>query len=370
MLTTVETKVKSFNFWGEVKKPEIVAKEDTSLPSAYEPFDFSVKDDGSPAKDIFMPFMQQPSFKGGSRIKYEMDYVAMPKHPKFWHFHPMAFVEQMKRTRQTYKLGDKGLVVMEINLRLSGFGGVLPSDEFTDLTEKGVKQFQKDYMKLDTQSGVVDYKTMDAIEEFSEKYRENLDDYKCPCGECGGFGKGQYKDEYNGSQVERNHKYEYPGIHMSLLWAVCAARFYLTEKLDGIYTLSKISAGYRCWIDNVSKNRNTTNHMGKAVDLHFFKNGVRTYESKDMDELREKIFCECLGAPKQGGNSDYKFGWLRNKLGLEPAEFEEGKNDGATTWVHLDVREFRYSTYLKDHFFYKTSTSKCLSQKMIDIIEK
>ncbi len=33
------------------------------------------------------------------------------------------------------------------------------------------------------------------------------------------------------------------------------------------------------------------------------------------------------------------FGWKRGHFGLEPEKFNNG-GSGATTWVHLDVREF------------------------------
>ena len=43
--------------------------------------------------------MQQAiSTSESTAITYEPAYVPMPKHPRFWHFHPMAFVEQMKRS--------------------------------------------------------------------------------------------------------------------------------------------------------------------------------------------------------------------------------------------------------------------------------
>ncbi|EKT3967485.1 hypothetical protein NTJ12_002577, partial [Flavobacterium psychrophilum] len=45
------------------------------------------------------------------------------------------------------KKGDKSELIREINIRLAGFGGNVPTDEFTDRTEKMIKQFQRDYMK-------------------------------------------------------------------------------------------------------------------------------------------------------------------------------------------------------------------------------
>jgi hypothetical protein len=46
------------------------------------------------------------------------------------------------------KKGDKNELIREINIRLAGFGGNVPTDEFTDCTEKMIKQFQRDYMKV------------------------------------------------------------------------------------------------------------------------------------------------------------------------------------------------------------------------------
>jgi len=263
-----------------------------------------------------------------------------------------------------YIMGDEGKVVLEINIRLAGFGGMLPTEKFTELTKSGVKQFQRDYMKMEVPMGEVDYNTLRAIDEFSEKYREDVSNYKCVCGSCGGFGKGQYKNQYQStSKIESYHKYEYPGMHQSLLWAVSASRFYLTKKLNNEYSIRSVNSAYRCWKDNIRNDRSTTNHMGKAVDLHFDKNKNRTH---DMDILREKIYCECIGAPKQGGNSKYKFGWLPNKFGLEPNKWADGKN-AATTWIHLDVREFNKDLYLKDEFFIKSNNESNFNKKLTEI---
>ena len=282
-----------------------------------------------------------------------------PSSPVVHHFNPAAFLEQMRRVEGGYQKGDKGKVVLEINFRLAGFGGLLPTEEYTELTEKGVKQFQRDYMKMANPSGVVDSQTLEAIDDFSEKYRENLNDYKCKCGVCSGFGNRQFKNEYTKElQIEAGHKYEYPGIHQSLLWAVSASRFYFTEQLGGKFSIMAISSGYRCWEHSITKSKKTTNHMGKAVDILFNKNGERTRESDDMDELREKIYCDFIGAPKQGGNDKTKFGWLACKFGLEST------SQGAPNWVHLDVREFDPAKYLKDVFFIKSTSDKCFNNRI------
>jgi hypothetical protein len=80
--------------------------------------------------------------------------------------------------QRCYRKNDSGRAVLEINIRLAGFGGLLPTEEFTELTEKGVKQFQRDYMKMENPTGVADMETLRKIDEFSERYRENVDNYK------------------------------------------------------------------------------------------------------------------------------------------------------------------------------------------------
>ena len=66
------------------------------------------------------------------------------------------------------KKGDKNELVREINIRLSGFGGNVPTDEFTDRTERMVKQFQRDYMKI-PETGKVCGNVLRAIDEFQNK---------------------------------------------------------------------------------------------------------------------------------------------------------------------------------------------------------
>jgi len=180
-------------------------------------------------------------------------------------------------------------IILEINIRLAGFGGLLPTDEFTELTKKGVIQFQKDYMKRpedDKNLGIVDSGTLTGISKFSNLFRENLAHYMCPCintdsaNTCNGFGTGRFKDRYRlNNYDEKSHMYEYPGMHQSLLWAVSALRFYTENYLHTVGregdSRKGISSGYRCWYDNErhlnheKKPRSTTNHMGKAVDIQF-----------------------------------------------------------------------------------------------------
>ncbi|MCG8186793.1 peptidoglycan-binding protein [Tenacibaculum finnmarkense genomovar finnmarkense] len=263
---------------------------------------------------------------------------------------------------KTYKKRDEGKVIQEINIKLTGFGkGLLPKKEFTEETEKAVIQFQKDYMKIEA-TGEVDSKTANAIDEFCEKYKETISEYECPCTNtaisgrpdadkrCTGFGKKQFKGEYKTGSSERNYKYEYPGIHRSLLWGISAIRFYMEETS---YSVLKINRGYRCWSDNLHNphhnNRTSTNHMGKAADLHFNKDSKRANLTSNMEYVREHFFSKYLGAPKSGVGQTHGFGWKKNKFGLEPKKFNGGAS-GATTWVHVDVREFD-KIYLKEELF-------------------
>lgn len=57
-----------------------------------------------------------------------------------------------------------------------------------------------------------------------------------------------------------------------------------------------------------------------------------------------------MGAPEGKKNNTYYFGWETNKIGLEPKKFRDG-GSGATSWVHVDVREF--TNYKADDFYIK-----------------
>lgn len=243
------------------------------------------------------------------------------------------------------KKGDKNELIREINIRLSGFGGNVPTDEFTERTEKMIKQFQKDYMKV-PETGKVCGNVLRAIDEFQNKYIINFDDVKCPCGKCKGFGNGKFSDQKQDSKIdEKIRKYEYPGIHRSLIWALRAAMFYTTviEK-EMKYSLKCIFSGYRCHENNKQHKRSSTNHMGKALDLHFNKNGKRTQIPREVEEIRQKIFVKHLGNQVRWDND--------NKFSLEPGIAAYKGEFTASTWIHYDVRQFDLK-YLKDDFFVK-----------------
>ncbi|AYN01626.1 peptidoglycan-binding domain-containing protein [Chryseobacterium sp. 3008163] len=237
------------------------------------------------------------------------------------------------------KKGDKSELIREINIRLAGFGGNVPTDEFTERTENMIKQFQKDYMKV-PENGKVCGNVLRAIDEFQNKFTIDFTEAKCKCGKCTGFGDGSNKGKYLKGNIEAYHKYEYPGIHRSLLSSLRSVKFYLSK--DGRYSFNKISSGYRCRFHAEYLKKPTTNHMGKALDLHFNDKNGRTREVSDMETIRKDIFNKYLGA---------KWDWKeRSIFNLESTRV------GATTWVHYDVREFD-SVYLEEKFFVKDITS-------------
>ncbi|REC61965.1 hypothetical protein DRF65_13135 [Chryseobacterium pennae] len=227
-------------------------------------------------------------------------------------------------------------LMREINIRLAGFGGNVPTDRFTDRTEKMIKQFQRDYMKV-PETGKVCGNVLKAIDEFQSKFTVDFTEIKCKCKKCTGFGDGTNKGKYLKDKKEAYHRYEYPGIHRSLLSSIRAVKFYLRK--DGRFGFNKVNSGYRCRFHEEYLKKPTTNHMGKALDLHFNDKNGRTKKTSDMETIREDIFHKYLGA---------KWDWKeRNIFNLESTE------KGAKTWVHYDVREFDHS-FLEDKFFVKT----------------
>src|SRR5690606_20823035 len=128
---------------------------------------------------------------------------------------------------------------------------------------------------------------------------------------------------------EKSNKYEYPGIHRSLLWSLKSVIFYLNKTEDSLgYSFKHIESGYRCVDRNIQKGRSSTNHMGKALDLHFFKNSNTVTSIKEIEEIRLEIFNKYLGA---------KWDWKEGQTDIFNLE---STSIGATTWVHYDVREF------------------------------
>ncbi len=292
-----------------------------------------------------------------------------PKSNIVHHFHPIAWVEQMKRMYgdcKVLKKGDKNELVREINIRLAGFGGNVPTDEFTQRTVDMVKQFQKDYMKVE-QTGVVCGKMFKAIDEFSEKYdisKTIWGQLDCSCtgkgtnkynklngkkelNNCSGWGDKSGKSTYKSiTHSEAMHKYEYPGIHRSILFALKTILFYLDSNNN--YSFAHISSGYRCRF----KGYTTTNHQGKAIDIQFNKGDweIRGQVHKNiapLKDIKNKIF----------NKLNAKTSWTdKNQYSLEPIGLNADNtkiNGGHThSWIHMDVRKFD-AVYLKDTYFCK-----------------
>ena len=100
----------------------------------------------------------------------------------------------MKLGDRTLKRGMQGKDVVELQLRLSGFRGTIWDGDFGPGTELQVVSFQRDYMDSANPSGVVDAKVIGALERFADEHKIAFDVLKCVCGQCGGFGKGRFRE--------------------------------------------------------------------------------------------------------------------------------------------------------------------------------
>ncbi|MDC4624670.1 LysM peptidoglycan-binding domain-containing protein [Acinetobacter baumannii] len=263
---------------------------------------------------------------------------------------PKANTTNICKTNPQCISSGKSELIREVNIRLAGFGGALPTDEFTELTATCIKQFQRDYMGV-PDTGKICGSVLAALDRFRDEYgiASYFESMKCPCGECSGFGRnrsGNFRFEmYNKTtrqyvKVSRDAK-EYKGMHRSLIWALKAMLFYFKKMPNSAgYKIVKISSGYRC-IDNNWKNRRpTTNHMGCALDIVVHNKNNQVVSMNELEnQVRIKWFGKYLNT---------SLGWSPDKFGLERI------SDGATTWVHLDVREFS-EEYKIDKLF---STSK------------
>jgi putative peptidoglycan binding protein len=225
--------------------------------------------------------------------------------------------------------------VIELQVRLAGFRGTLPDGKFGPGTELQVARFQTDYMNLSKPTGVADQETMDAIDAFAEQFPIDLEALKCPCGVCNGFGQSKFKGRYRTAKpkIEAYYRYEYPGVHRMLLWAVRSLFLYMKE-LDFIFT-----SGYRCSVNNEQKKRSSTNHHGKAIDLDVsLKPGEDKRDDMNQCEMIRGLLVE---------RSNAQIGWTaNNRKSLEPANI-------APTWIHYDVRSYD-RRYLGDRFFCTT----------------
>jgi hypothetical protein len=230
---------------------------------------------------------------------------------------------------------QKGLTgddVVELQIRLAGFRGTLPDGDFGSGTELQVVTFQRDYMKMATPTGLVDRATMEAIDKFADEFSIDFNALKCRCGTCKGFGQGKFKGLYisNKPKIEAFYRYEYPGIHRMILWAVRALFFYMPEHNFAF------NSSYRCSVDNQQHGRSSTNHHGKAIDVDVpLKPGETKQDDRDRcDRIRGKLV----------ETANAQIGWTaNNRKALEPADI-------APTWVHYDVRTYERK-YLDDKYF-------------------
>lgn len=267
---------------------------------------------------------------------------------------PKVNAENLCKTNPQCISGGKSELIREINIRLAGFGGALPTDEFTELTGQCIKQFQRDYMGV-PETGKICGSLIIALDKFYEEYpiASFMGKAQCPCGKCSGFGSGRRNVQSGTSKA-----IEYPGIHRSLIWMLKSVSFYLKNEFkNNKLEVSHIESGYRC-IDNNKKNgRTSVNHMGLALDVHFNKNGERTRELSDMEFIRKNVFSNKMKAKEQR---------QVNRIYLEPKIFNNGSS-GATTWVHFDITLFLKDYFLDDLF--KKNVSDLNGKKIVDLIE-
>ena len=238
----------------------------------------------------------------------------------------------MQYGERNLEKGDRGTDVAELQMRLAGFRGTLPDGIFGPGTELQVVCFQRDWMGRARPSGRVDAACFQAIDAFAEAHPLDFTALQCRCGVCDGFGRGRFKGLYRRDRlkIEAYCRYEYPGIHRMLLWAYRAAVFY--GRRAGLEFT--VTSGYRCSESNRQKNRQSTNHHGKAIDFKIL--GIE-------DERDEMIVCDRVrGQLVELGNA--QVGWSAgNRKALEPATI-------APTWVHYDVRCYDRKYLADGHF--------------------
>lgn len=246
----------------------------------------------------------------------------------------------------------KSELIREVNIRLVGFGGALPTDEFTELTAKCINQFQKDYMGVPP-TGKICGSLLTSLDNFYDEYPISvfMAKAKCYCGKCDGFGNGSI-----GVSSGENNANEYPGLHRTLIWILKSLNFYLKKEFKNKkLEIAYIESGYRCIENNKINKRTSVNHMGLALDIHFNKDGVRTRELADMEFIRNSVLASKMGA------SEIR---TKNKIYLEPKIFKSGAA-GARTWVHYDITFFEANFF--DNQFFKQNVKELNGQKLVEI---
>lgn len=138
-LASLETKVKSFNFWDKVKEPgaAVAPAAPPPPPPGQTSLSARIANMDSPILTNLYPAMQQViSTSESTAITYEPAYVPMPKHPRFWHFHPMAFVEQMRRYSRVLDDKEKMRIMMIISEFEGKFYSCNKDSEFSMSTDQ------------------------------------------------------------------------------------------------------------------------------------------------------------------------------------------------------------------------------------------
>ena len=267
------------------------------------------------------------------------------------------------------RLGEISDRVMELRIRLAGFGGLKPGEAFDDDTLAAVKTFEKDVMGKDSPTGIVDIAIAQRLDQFAVDWPISFSQLKCKCGKCGGFGDGSHKGVYRGKHqgIEAYHDYEYPGIHRALLWGARALMFYCTVDLKDSIRFQQIADGYRCRIENKMKGYHTSNHMGKALDMHFETYSDQEWNRKTLSG--DENFASCNEVRKLATTRlNASVRWKNpGRFGLEPGG-KDVRNSEAYDWVHLDVREWPKSS-LDASYFIKTK-EELEGEVMSDLLRK
>lgn len=268
---------------------------------------------------------------------------------------PKINVSNLCKTSPQCISSGKSELIREVNIRLAGFGGARPTDEFTSLTEKCIKQFQRDYMGTE-QTGKICGSFIAALDKFNLEYP--IDQYMgaiaCPCSKygggakCKGFGAGRTK-QYKILGVEA------PGMHRTTMWILKAAHFYLKKEKELGVKITGVSSGYRCIENNAGHNgshkvRTTVNHMGgAAIDILISDN-------KKLDAVRKNIFIKYMNASPIGVRGE-------NQVFLESAA------QSATGWVHFDILWYE-DLNVKNVKQYATTTEKIINGSLCDLFKK